>query len=203
MTVSKYFSENKNPTEQNLLEDIAIEIIQMAGTDIKYIPRNMINNDEILNENNRALFEKGIVIEAYLNNADNYGGQGYFIGQFGNVVDRTMSFSISKKRFKQEVKMDFPKEGDLIYVPWNNALFQIDYVEHETNFYQHQKNYLFELKCSLFTASYEEFETEIDKVDDQLDRDILNDDGYAQNEEIIEESQDILDFSEENPLGDL
>lgn len=203
MTVNKYFAEFKEPKEQNLTEDISIEMIQMAGTDVTYIERNMVSIDEILNENNRAIFEQGKVVEAYLNNADQYGGSGYFLEKFGTIVDRTMDFVISKKRFKEAIGLEFPKEGDLLYVPWNKALLQIDYVEHETNFYNLQKNYLFEIKCSLFTASYEEFQTDVTKVDDQLSEFSFNDEPYADNTEIAEEGDAILDFSEENPLGEI
>ena len=38
-----------------------------------------------------------------------------------------------------------PKEGDLIYFPLGDRLFEIKYVEHEQPFYQLKKNYVYTL----------------------------------------------------------
>ena len=43
-----------------------------------------------------------------------------------------------------------PKEGDLIYFPLGERLFEIKHVEHENPFYQLGKNFIYELQCELF-----------------------------------------------------
>jgi hypothetical protein len=68
-----------------------------------------------------------------------------------------------------------PKEGDLIYFPLGDRLFEIKFVEHEQPFYQLQKTYTYELKCELFRYEDEELNTDIDEIDDN----ILTD-GYTQ-----------------------
>ena len=72
--------------------------------------------------------------------------------------------TISKERFElyispliknvPNVKLSTrPKEGDLIWFPLGDRLFEIKFVEHEKPFYQLQKNYVSqsrstpELKC--------------------------------------------------------
>ena len=62
-----------------------------------------------------------------------------------------------------------PKEGDLIYFPLGDRLFEIKYVEHEKPFYQLQKNYVYELRCELFRIEDEVIDTGVDEIDDTLE----------------------------------
>jgi len=52
-----------------------------------------------------------------------------------------------------------PREGDLIYFPMANKIFEIEFIEHESVFYQFGKNYVFDMQCSLLDYSNEVFET--------------------------------------------
>ena len=61
-----------------------------------------------------------------------------------------------------------PKEGDLIYFPLGDRLFEIKYVEHEQPFYQLQKNYVYELRCELFRYEDEVVDTSIEEIDDNI-----------------------------------
>jgi hypothetical protein len=49
-----------------------------------------------------------------------------------------------------------PREGDIVYFPLGQRLFEVKFVEHEQPFYQLGKTYVYELKCELF-----EYEDEI------------------------------------------
>ena len=49
MPTNVYFSP-KNKQEQFLYEDLVIESLKMYGQDIKYIPRESITVDELLND---------------------------------------------------------------------------------------------------------------------------------------------------------
>ena len=64
-----------------------------------------------------------------------------------------------------------PKEGDLIYFPLGDRLFEIKYVEHERPFYQLQKNYVYELRCELFRIEDEIIDTGIDEIDELISDD--------------------------------
>jgi hypothetical protein len=68
-----------------------------------------------------------------------------------------------------------PKEGDLVYFPLVDRLFEVKYVEHEQPFYQLQKNYVYELRCELFRYEDEEIDTNIEEIDDNI-----KDQGYIQ-----------------------
>ena len=51
---SPYFKENSS--EQNLVEDLSIESIKINGRDMVYIPRTLLNKDELFGEDNSAKF---------------------------------------------------------------------------------------------------------------------------------------------------
>jgi hypothetical protein len=69
----------------------------------------------------------------------------------------------------QNIKLSTrPKEGDLIYFPLGDRLFEIKFVEHEKPFYQLQKNYVYEIRCELFRYENEVIDTGVDEIDDFL-----------------------------------
>jgi hypothetical protein len=91
-----------------------------------------------------------------------------------------LSLIISKERFEiyitpliqnlDNVKLSTrPKEGDLIYFPLGDRLFEIKYVEHEKPFYQLRENYVYELRCELFRYGDELLNTGIDYIDDNVE----------------------------------
>jgi hypothetical protein len=71
-----------------------------------------------------------------------------------------------------------PKEGDLVYFPLGDRLFEIKYVEHEKPFYQLRKNYVYTLKCELFRYEDEIIDTGVAEIDDTLTGD--NADGTSE-----------------------
>jgi hypothetical protein len=66
-----------------------------------------------------------------------------------------------------------PREGDLVYFPLGERLFEVKFVEHESPFYQLGKNYVYELKCELFEYEDEIIDTSIEEIDTRV-----KDDGY-------------------------
>ena len=69
-----------------------------------------------------------------------------------------------------------PQEGDLIYLPMADKVFEIKHVEHEAIFYQLGRLQTYELRCELFSYSSERFDTgfdDIDKVESLYSADIL------------------------------
>jgi hypothetical protein len=61
-----------------------------------------------------------------------------------------------------------PKEGDLVWFPLGDRLFEIKFVEHEIPFYQLGKNYVYTLTCELYRYSSEEVGTDLDFIDDNV-----------------------------------
>jgi len=73
-----------------------------------------------------------------------------------------------------------PREGDLIYFPLGERLFEVKFVEHEVNFYQLGKLYMYELKCELFEYEDEVIDTSIEEIDTQI-----KDEGYITTLQLI------------------
>ena len=73
-----------------------------------------------------------------------------------------------------------PKEGDLIYFPLGDRIFEIKFVEHEQPFYQLKKNYVYTLTCELFRYEDEVIDTGIETIDDTV-----QDIGYIQTLNLI------------------
>jgi hypothetical protein len=170
MATNVYFSP-KVRSEQNLYEDIIIESLKMFGQDVLYIPREVIKEDEILNED-YSRFTDAYGVEMYIENTDNFAGEGDLMSKFGLQIRDQATFICSKKRWEHlvslwnnDVGIDRPAEGDLIYLPLSNSMFQISHVEHEQPFYALGNLPTYKLNCELFEYSSQEINTGVIEVD--------------------------------------
>jgi len=133
-----YFS-NQVKSEQDLYEDLIIESLQIYGQDIVYIPRSEISRDEILNES-YSKFEDAYTVEMYIENQEGFEGDGDLLAKFGLEIRDQATFIVAKRRWDKQVSKWTnsirPLEGDLLFLPLSNSLFEIKFVEHEQPFYQ-------------------------------------------------------------------
>ena len=165
-----YFSQGTTP-EQRLYEDITIEALKIYGHDVFYIPRSIVNTDSIFNEDALAKFGAAYQIEMYVENTDGFGGDGDLLSKFGVEIRDTVNLVLSNRRWEQLVSRfqdpveARPQEGDLIYFPLVNGLFEINYVEDETPFYQLQNVPTFKLSCQQFEYNNQEIDTGVNVVD--------------------------------------
>tara|TARA_R110001606_G_scaffold386055_2_gene549861 strand:+ start:2303 stop:3205 length:903 start_codon:yes stop_codon:yes gene_type:complete len=165
-----YFSQGTTP-EQRLYEDITIEALKIYGHDVFYIPRSIVNTDSIFNEDALSKFGEAYQIEMYVENTDGFGGDGDLLSKFGVEIRDTVNLVLSNRRWEQLVARfqdpteARPQEGDLIYFPLVNGLFEINYVEDETPFYQLQNVPTFKLSCQQFEYNNQEIDTGIGEVD--------------------------------------
>lgn len=173
-------------TEQGLIQDLINEQLRMYGVEVYYIPRKYITKNSVIKEVIESEFDNAYPIEAYVNTYDGYEGQGTILSKFGVQPLTDLSLIISQERFEtyitplikslQNIELSSrPKEGDLIYFPLGDRIFEIKFVEHEKPFYQLQKNYVYELRCELFRYEDEIIDTGIDEIDDNVE-----DRGYIQ-----------------------
>ena len=66
-----------------------------------------------------------------------------------------------------------PQEGDLVFFPLVNKIFEIKYVEHEDIFYQTGRLQSYDLRCELFKYSSEQIRTgntQIDSTETEIGR---------------------------------
>ena len=190
-------------SEQNLTEDLVNELIDLAGITVFYIPRDMVKVDELFQENPLGSFKQYHEISAYVNSVNDFGGSQNLFTKFGLELENSLNVSVGRRNFKELTFMDYPKDGDLLYVPMTKILYKINSVNHEPEIsYALSKNYVFELKCNIFDYSYENFNTNIKQVDTELNSDNFTT-PYDKTTQIQDEAVEHIDFSESNPFGSL
>jgi hypothetical protein len=285
MATNQYFNNFNYPREQDLIEDLTIESIKIYGHNVKYIPRVIVDEDNLFGEDKLSKFNVAADVEMYVRNVEGFEGEGDFMSKFGLQINDQLTLTVARKRFDQikseklatevgynyvfesantqapsrqflsntaasntgsiiletgtvgvnnySITSERPLEGDLVFFPLVNKLFEIKFVEHEQIFYQNGRLQSYDLRCELFKYSSEEFatgNTQIDSIEDRLSLDTLayqfkledgtfmkNEDGdfilqehrvettdAAANNEFFEAQGDsIIDFSERNPFSEV
>lgn len=175
MATNPYFSQAVR-SEQTLYEDIIIESLKMYGQDIYYLPRDIVNRDDILSEDPVSSFNSSYKLEMYIENVEGFDGEGDLFTKFGIQIRDAATFIVARKRWQQtvarydnEINSIRPREGDLIYLPMTNKLFEIMHVEHEQPFYQLSNLPTYKMRCELFEYSDEDLDTgivDIDSIED-------------------------------------
>jgi len=167
-------------TEQGLVQDLINEQLRMYGVEVYYLPRKYITEKTVLKEVIESVFDESYPIEAYVENFDGYGNNPTILSKFGIQALNELTITVSRERFenyispliksKPNIKLSSrPKEGDLVYFPLGDRIFEVKYVEHEKPFYQLQGLYTYELRCELFRYEDEIIDTNIDEIDDVLE----------------------------------
>jgi len=178
MARNSYFLQGSQ-SEQRLIQDLINEQLKIYGLDITYIPRKFVNTQSIIEEVQSSKFDDNFVLEAYVNSYDGYSGAGDVLTKFGMSLRDEVELTISKERFEDFISpfmsasdnIDLasrPREGDLVFFPLGQRLFEVKFVEHEEPFYQLGKNYVYKLKCELFEYENEVIDTSIDAIDTQV-----------------------------------
>ena len=172
MTTNVYFSRG-TPNEQHLYEDLAIEAIQIYGHDVFYIPRTLVNKDELFGESALSRFDDAYGIEMWMETQEGYEGEKELISRFGLEIRDETTFVVSRRRWDNTVSSDAnlivntrPDEGDLIYMPTVKKLFEISFVDHDDPFYQIDNLPVYKLYCRTFEYSSEVLDTGIYAIDD-------------------------------------
>jgi len=189
MALNPFFLQGSS-SEQRLVQDLINEHLKIYGVEVVYIPRKFVNKKTIIEEVQSSRFDDNYAIEAYVNTYDGYSGAGDILTKFGMSLRDELLITISKERFEDFIAPFLtaeddgtegsiitlstrPKEGDLIYFPLGQRIFEVKFVEHENPFYQLGKNYVYELKCELFEYEDEIIDTSIEEIDTQV-----QDEGY-------------------------
>ena len=165
--------------------------MKIYGIEIYYLPRKIFQTDDIIKEVQSSKFDDSFLIEAYLNNYEGYSPSSDIMTKFGLQLKNEVSLTISRERFEEFItpfmeaistglrdqkQRDFtfqdlvsrPREGDLIYFPLGERLFEIKRVEFEKPFYQLGRNYIYELSCELYEYENELIETSVEEVDNTV-----------------------------------
>ena len=185
--LNPYFQQGAR-SEQNLVQDLINEQLRMYGVEIYYLPRKYMTENTVIREVIESKFDDAYPLEAYIDNYDGYAENPVLLSKFGIEAQNEITLVVSRERWEtyiqplmeneSNVKLTSrPKEGDIVYFPLGDRLFEIKYVEHEKPFYQLQKNYTYTLRCELFRYEDEVIDTGVAEIDDELTGD--NADGTA------------------------
>ena len=171
MATNHYFNHYGTDTpDQRLVENIVIESIKSFGIDVHYMPRTEVNTDSIFGEDRISKFEDARMVEVYIKSIDGFEGDGTFVSNFGLEVRDQITFTISRRRF---IDLNFetgnrdkePLEGDLIFFPLSDSLFEIKHVQDTNVFYQMGGLQTFDLVCELFEYGDEAIDTGVEELD--------------------------------------
>ena len=103
--------------------------------------------------------------------------------KFGVKTTDELTLVISRERYEDFVSVFYqdgedetkltsrPKEGDLIYFPLSDSLFEVKFVEHEQPFYQLGKLYMYQLTCELYEYEDAVIDTSITEIDNNAEDD--------------------------------
>ena len=124
MARNLYFSAGAR-SEQNLYEDLIIESIKIYGQDLYYLPRDLVNVDDVFREDPTSKFNSSYQIEMYVDNVDGFDGEGDLFTKFGVEIRDQVTLTVARRRWEEsvlkydnEIKGIRPLEGDLIFTPF-------------------------------------------------------------------------------------
>ena len=197
-TTSSFFSSTTGHTgEINLFDDLCREQIKLFGLDIMYLPRQLFNLDMFLHESTKSVFDIALPMPVYIKSFSGYSNV-ELLSKFGVRASDELTFICSKSEFityyspylrgyyqnmSEEDKETYeykeylqgltdqrPREGDLIYFPLDDGIFEIKYVLPDEPFFQLGRGYTFEMQCEKFEYSGETFDTSIEQIDELENR---------------------------------
>lgn len=152
--INSYFNLYSHTGTQNLIEDLIVQQIQISGTNIGVIKRELSDNvDIVLREDNSSIFKSSISIEAYIQDVQDVNGIGNQLTFFGLELKDKLTIVVSKRRWKEIIVEDKPMEGDLIYFPLNNTLYEITKVAEDAEFLKHGKNFIWTIYCEVYNPN--------------------------------------------------
>lgn len=171
MPVNHYFSKGTT-NEKYLYEDLIIEALRIYGHDVYYLPRTLVNKDQLFGEDPLSKFDDSYLIEMYMETVEGYDGEKELISRFGLEIRDDTTFIVSRRRWERFVSADSnlissvrPNEGDWIYMPNVNRLFEISFVDKDDPFYQLDNLPVYKLYCRTVEYSQERLDTGIDAID--------------------------------------
>ena len=174
MAQNVFFNNFANSQEQKLIEDLTIESIGIYGVEAYYLNKTYGDYDYLYGEDDLGTFSDYYTVPMYINSVEGFGGEGDFLSKFGVEQRDTMTMSVARWTFEQEVgnetkaNISRPREGDAIYFPLNKKIYTVNFVEHEPVFYQMGALQFYELRLEMFEYSGERLNTglyEIDKLE--------------------------------------
>ncbi len=157
--------------EQDLYQDLVDEQIKLFGTDIYYMPRTILK-DYTLDDIIYSKFESQFQIEMLLQNVEGFGDTSEFISKFGLRITDEVKFRVSTRRWDEASESynlnvsGRPNEGDLLYFPLTQDLYEIKFVEREDPFYQFGKIQFYTMTAEIYELGSDDISTGVAEIDE-------------------------------------
>ena len=175
MPTSPYFPTyyQGHSGEQGLVQDLVDEQIKLFGSDIYYIPR-VVLTDSTLDEVRYSKYQEQFQVEMLLQNVSGFGDGAEFVSKFGLRITDEVVFRVSTRRWDEVVAQHNPtlaydgrpNEGDLLYFPLTQDIYEIKFVEKESPFFQFGKIQFYTLTAELYELGSDTFDTGVEEIDD-------------------------------------
>ncbi len=213
---NEYFDLYGNSEEQLLHDGLVQEVIEIHGSGFYYLPRRSYNVDEILMEDAQHYFDSYYLTTFFIKNVEGFEGQGDFMSKFGLEIRDQITLTVSGTIFQQDVgiaeQITRPREGDLVYFPLNQKVFEIVFVQKFNMYFPLGATPAYDITCQLYEYSGQNFTTGIPEIDNIqkhneniLDWSLTFEDGapmgtedgdYVVQEDYNEKDIDVFDISE-------
>ena len=176
MPTSPYFPtyHQGHSGEQTLVQNLVDEQIKLFGSDIHYLPKTVLA-DSTLDEVRYTKYQDQFQIEMLLVNVMGFGDNAEFISKFGLTITDEIIFRVSTKRWEEEVTEhsmsakltvpERPNEGDLLYYPLTQNLYEIKYVGKEEPFFQFGKIQFYAITAELYQVGSDDLATGVAEID--------------------------------------
>jgi len=101
MATNKYFRNYNYGREQRVEDDLTVEAIKIFGVDVQYMPRTIFNEVEEFGEDPLSKFDLAVPIEVYVNNLENFQGEGDFLSKFNLEIRDQITLTMARRRWDQ------------------------------------------------------------------------------------------------------
>lgn len=170
MPSNPYLTQTGPQSEKYLLRDLWQEAIALHGQNYYYIPRDTVVEDDLFGEDRASKFQNAYPMAMMIENVEGFDG-GDLFQKFGVEIPDEATLVVSKKEFFEELVstphngLKRPQEGDLIFVPFSDSLFEITFVEHEQPFYIWNELPAFKFSVRLFRYTNEDIDVDVIGLD--------------------------------------
>lgn len=213
-----FFNNFNSYAEQMLIDDLIRESLSIYGHTVYYLPRSLESFDKIWSEDSLSYYNTAFEFDMYIRSYDSYQGDGTFLSKFNLEIRDQVTFTVSRTAFgtgiaAQRPDIQRPREGDLIYSSMMRRMFVIKYVDSTAVFFQMGDLQTWDIVCEVWEYSNERFNTGVGEIDAIEERFTVANvssntayeaamlDTYAQNQELQEEGEAILDWSTFDPFS--
>lgn len=116
LSPSPYFPKYTYEPQQALIEDLLETAMKQNGTVIKYIPRTVVERDQLFGDDPYTEFNLAVNLDAYVDfrNVTGFGGQDV-VNRFAFFVSDSITFTITRRKWEQIKTEKLLMENNYIY----------------------------------------------------------------------------------------